>query len=79
MKIEFKSLNQDLSDKLDRYFKVKNCFIEVYPGNVLLPAKYSEISDMISNLPIRKDDVYLVSYPRSGRVQCTLLFKLFQS
>ncbi|XP_067007721.2 luciferin sulfotransferase [Anabrus simplex] len=40
--------------------------MEVNPGRVLLPHDYRRIGELILDMEIRKDDVVLVSYPRTG-------------
>ncbi|XP_039285780.1 luciferin sulfotransferase [Nilaparvata lugens] len=52
--------------KMDALFKRKDCMIEVNPGSVLLPPKYQDIGERIINLEVRPDDVWLVSFPRTG-------------
>lgn len=66
MKITFKTPEVEAVEKFDRLFPVKNCFIEVIPGNVILPRKYMEIAEAVKSLPIFDDDIWLISYPRTG-------------
>lgn len=55
-----------VGEKLDNFFQGKNCFIEVNPGHVIMPKKFTEISDEIINCDVRHDDVWMISYPRTG-------------
>lgn len=55
-----------IGEKLDSFFQRKNCFIEVNPGHVIMPKKYQDISDEIINSDVRHDDVWMISYPRTG-------------
>lgn len=66
-KITYESLQGEEAEKLDELFGIKNCLIEVNPGKVLLPPEYKDCGERIHNLEIREDDVWLVSYPRSGK------------
>ncbi|XP_058812239.1 luciferin sulfotransferase [Topomyia yanbarensis] len=66
MKIEYRTLETELNERLDTFFCKKNSLIEVNPGGVLMPTKFQEIGEDILNLEIRKDDVWLLSYPRTG-------------
>jgi len=66
MQIKYGKVDENVSKKLDKLFGVENCLIEVNPGNVLLPPKYEEIGERILNLEVRPDDVWLISYPRTG-------------
>jgi hypothetical protein len=67
MQIKFDKVEENVLKKLDKLFGVENCLIEVNPGNVLLPPKYAEIGERILNLEVRSDDVWLISYPRTGK------------
>jgi len=52
--------------------KVENLFgenmLEVSPGNVLVPPKFLKIAQKIIDLQVRPDDVWIVSYPRTGKI-----------
>ncbi|XP_063706115.1 luciferin sulfotransferase-like [Culicoides brevitarsis] len=65
-RVQCNPLEQQINVKLDKMFQKKNCFIQVQPGNITLPSKYAEIAEAILDLEIRKDDVWVVSYPRTG-------------
>lgn len=60
-------LGGTVGDKLDGFFQRKNSFIEVNPGHVIMPKKYQDISDEILNTDVRLDDVWMISYPRTGK------------
>nr|CAD7457251.1 unnamed protein product [Timema tahoe] len=64
--ITYVKLGGDVASKLDTLFGVEGSLVEVNPGRVLMPPQYQEIGDRILNLPVRPDDVWLVSYPRTG-------------
>ncbi|XP_058454540.1 luciferin sulfotransferase [Malaya genurostris] len=66
MTIEYRTLETELSGRLDKFFSKKNSLIEVNPGKVFMPTKFQEIGEDILNLEIRTDDVWLLSYPRTG-------------
>lgn len=66
MYITYNKLQEPYGEKLDQLFQRKNCLIEVNPGRVLLPEKFKEIGEQIRALKIRKSDVWLISYPRTG-------------
>lgn len=67
MRIQCNPLEKQINGKLDKMFQKKNAFVQVQPGNITLPSKYSEIGEAILDLEIRKDDVWVVSYPRTGK------------
>ncbi|XP_013114284.1 luciferin sulfotransferase [Stomoxys calcitrans] len=66
MELTYKELNRDIAERIDSFYIDKNCFIEVLPGNVIVPRKYMEIGESIRNLKTYPDDVWVVSYPRTG-------------
>ncbi|PSN58317.1 hypothetical protein C0J52_00106 [Blattella germanica] len=65
-KLWYSRLEGEDARKLDQMFKRENCLIEVNPGKVLLPPIYEEFGDTIRNMDVRSDDIWLVSYPRTG-------------
>lgn len=66
-KVECSPLDDQISEKLFNMFPRKDCFIEVNPGHVIMPRKYQDISDEIINSDVRPDDVWMISYPRTGK------------
>jgi len=59
-------LRGQVGDKLDKFFQRENGFVEVSPGKVIMPRKYSDISNEILDSKVRMDDVWMISYPRTG-------------
>lgn len=59
-------LRGPIGDKLDKFFQRKNGFVEVNPGNVIMPRKYADICNEILDSRVRQDDVWMISYPRTG-------------
>lgn len=66
MSIEYRPLVKSISERLDRYFGKKNAYIEVNPGRALMSPHFQSIGQDILDLEIRKDDCWLLSYPRTG-------------
>lgn len=66
-RITFDRLEGAEAAKLDELFGVKDCLIEVNPGRVLLPPEFKEFGERIVDLNVRPDDIWLVSYPRTGK------------
>ncbi|KAG8230726.1 hypothetical protein J437_LFUL010827 [Ladona fulva] len=50
----------------DRLFNKKGALIEVHPGCVCIPQGYKHFGERILDLQIRPDDVFVVSFPRTG-------------
>lgn len=74
MKVKIEDLEESISRRLIKTFQVNSAFVKV-EGNIILPQKYCEIADDIKNLKIRKSDVFLCSYPRTGDTERQLKFK----
>ncbi|KAE8737925.1 hypothetical protein FOCC_FOCC016603 [Frankliniella occidentalis] len=66
MGITYEPLQPEVAERIDNLFGHKNCLIEVNPGKVLMPPRYEEIGDRIRMSEVRPDDVWVVSYPRTG-------------
>lgn len=66
MYIKYENLEDKFAKRLDDLFGVKDCLIEVNPGKCILPPKYKDLGQRIKNMEVRSDDVWLVSYPRTG-------------
>lgn len=67
MRLHYNPLEYHVGEQLDGFFKRKNCFVEVNPGQVIMPTKFSEIGEEVLDTSVRENDVWLVSYPRTGR------------
>ncbi|GLV32779.1 Sulfotransferase 2 [Carabus blaptoides fortunei] len=66
MSLIYKPLTGTIREKIDKYFGYKNSLIEVYPNKIYLPEQIEEIGQSILDAPVRKDDIWLLSYPRTG-------------
>ena len=67
MSIIYSTVDGPLGTKLDKMFGVKYSFLQVKPGKSLLPPQYVFVGPRIRDLEVREDDVWLVSYPRTGK------------
>ncbi|KAK6622471.1 hypothetical protein RUM43_012828 [Polyplax serrata] len=65
-RITYEKIEGEEGEKLDELFGIKDCLIEVNPGRVILPPDFKDIGERIMDLKVREDDVWLVSYPRTG-------------
>lgn len=68
MTLTYSTIDGKYGEKLDRMFDVKNSFIRVEPGRCVLPPHYALFGPKIRDMEIREDDVWMVSYPRTGQI-----------
>lgn len=47
-----------------------NGLIKITPSNCILPKSYQNILETVRDLPIREDDVFLVTNPKCGLYYC---------
>lgn len=78
MYIKYDNLEDVFAKRLDDLFGLKDCLIEVNPGKCILPPKYKDLGERILNMEVRPDDVWLVSYPRTGKNVFTFLVIRFR-
>ena len=65
---EITQLDSDNNDALLKDFKgEKDGWFQVGPKKYLMPSKYVEAAEHINNFESRTDDVWIVTFPRSGR------------
>ncbi|XP_066581898.1 luciferin sulfotransferase [Prorops nasuta] len=64
--ITFSTIEGKVGEKLDEIFGVKSSFLRVNPGLCLLPPQYVFYAKRIRDMQIRDDDVWMVSFPRTG-------------
>lgn len=65
---ECKALDGLAAKQLDGFFKKKYCFVEVNPGEVVMPRKFSDIRNDVLDTVVNKNDVWVVSFPRTGKL-----------
>ncbi|CAL1686316.1 unnamed protein product [Lasius platythorax] len=58
--------DEKLDEKLDDMIQMKSSFLRVLPGRCLLPLKIVLYAQKIRDLTVYEDDVWMVSYPRTG-------------
>ncbi|RZB73451.1 amine sulfotransferase [Asbolus verrucosus] len=65
-----KPLKPEDAEKLDEAFGVKGALLEFNPGQCVLPPYHIKIAQQIIDAPVREDDVWLLSFPRTGSTWC---------
>lgn len=65
--LTFSKLDPETGEILDRLFEKKDCMIEINPGRVILPAGYMDIGQDIMDMEVLDSDVWMCSYPRTGK------------
>lgn len=66
MSFSVKPIVGEYAEKLDKVFGVKDALLEYNPGKCLMPFYFSDIAQQVLDASIRDDDVWLVSFPRTG-------------
>ncbi|XP_015594919.1 sulfotransferase family cytosolic 1B member 1 [Cephus cinctus] len=66
MSITYTTIDGAIGEKLDKMFGVKPSFVRVNPGQCILPPKYILYGSKIRDMTVYEDDIWLVSYPRTG-------------
>jgi len=66
MQLIYRELEADIVRRTNAVFPAQNCFVEVLPDHLIIPRKYVELGESIRSLPVYQDDVWMVSYPRTG-------------
>ena len=60
-------LEQSINNNLLAHFEGERTgFCQVGPKKWLLPAAYADHAEGYYNMPLKKDDIWIVTYPRSG-------------
>lgn len=67
--LNFTTVEGDVGQKLDKMYGVKPSFLRVKPGNCLLPPQFVFHGAKIRDMEIYDDDVWMVSYPRTGKIR----------
>lgn len=67
MSFSVKQLPEPYSKILDRVFKKEGCLREYNPGKCLHTPALQEIEQSILDFEVRHDDIWFVSYPRTGK------------
>ncbi|KAI4460791.1 sulfotransferase sult [Holotrichia oblita] len=70
MSFTYTPLERCYSEKLDKWFGKKDCFYEFNPGKFVMPLEYSLMARDILDLEVRPDDVWLISFSRTGSTWC---------
>ncbi|KAK9877333.1 hypothetical protein WA026_017729 [Henosepilachna vigintioctopunctata] len=70
MSFTVKPIVGEYADKLERAFGFKNALFEYNPGKCLMPICFSDIAQQVLEAPVRDDDIWLISFPRTGSTWC---------
>lgn len=64
--VTYEKLENETGSKLDAMFGLQDCLLRVNPGRVVIPPKFKDMGEAIRNMEVRPDDVWVVSFPRTG-------------
>ncbi|KAG5866098.1 hypothetical protein JTB14_015931 [Gonioctena quinquepunctata] len=65
-----KPLDEKFRKITDAGLGAENALVEFNPGRCILPPFFENYASQILDAPVREDDVWLVSYPRTGSTWC---------
>ena len=65
--IAFEQYDPHTKQLLKQNFGVLNNLETVWPGGICLPSTYRDIADKVYNLPLRPSDVWVLSFPKTGK------------
>lgn len=74
--LTFTTVEGDVGEKLDKMYGVKPSFLRVEPGNCLLPPQFVFHGTKIRDMEVYDDDVWMVSYPRTGKIRSKSILRL---
>lgn len=67
-------IEKEVNVELMNYFKgERRGFCRVGPEKWILPMRYMDQAEGYYNMPVRKDDVWIITYPRSGILNNSIL------
>ena len=71
MELQFDYLDLDTTERLLKSFPgYHDGFVRCQPGNLLMPVFYQKDCKNYSHFKIRSDDIFVLSFPKSGKLQC---------
>ncbi|CAH0554474.1 unnamed protein product [Brassicogethes aeneus] len=65
-----KKMESENAKKIDKAFGRDNSFLEFNPGKCLLPPSHTLFAERILSFDVREDDIWLISFPRTGSTWC---------
>lgn len=68
MSYEVKKLTGHYANMLDKSFGVKDSLFEFGSSGCLLPLWHQSFAQRIIDAEVREDDVWLISYPKTGNI-----------
>lgn len=66
--VSVKALEPAYAQRLDEIFRRKDSLLEYNPGKCLLPDFFDEVGQKVLDAEVRRDDLWFVSFPRTGLV-----------
>lgn len=67
MQIIYKTVDGDVAARLKRMFGADTNYLRVEPSQWLIPPQFVFLGTTIRDMEIHNDDVWMISYPRTGK------------
>ncbi|XP_026329425.1 estrogen sulfotransferase-like [Hyposmocoma kahamanoa] len=63
---DIKDVDSETTAKLCKYFSGESAYVRIGPKQYFMPRSYKEEAANIYNMSVRSDDIFIVTYPRTG-------------
>ncbi|XP_018573037.1 sulfotransferase 4A1-like [Anoplophora glabripennis] len=70
MSITYKPIDGTYAEIYEKVTGIKNFMLEYNPGKLINNFLYKDIAQKVLDTPVRKEDTWLVSFPRTGSTWC---------
>ena len=62
----WEELTPEENESIKKHFPFYTQLVKYLPSNCVLPKKFTSLAEKIYNMEVRKDDVWILTYPKCG-------------